>query len=133
MIFIDGRDDRKIGPGEHEPNIFVTKQDALGENEYDEIVTISLRIGDKIVFKDISFAEAAAGLIQLYHVFNLQYPPMADDVYQFMQRILCHFGPKEGARNAKNVVKKWFKEFEVENAFLFRITYLYFVIAGLCG
>ena len=31
------KDDKKNGPGDQEPNIFVTKKDALGENEYDRI------------------------------------------------------------------------------------------------
>ena len=113
ICFIDGKDNKQYGPSNQEPNIFVTKKDALGEYEYDHIVIMSLRIGEKIVFKDISFADAVAGLIELYHVFNLEYPAKADDGYQFLQRILCNFGPKEGARNKRNVVKKWFKEFTV--------------------
>ena len=115
VIFVDGRDDKKKGPGEQEPNIFVIKKDALGQTEHDQNVIISLRIGEKVVFKDISFAEAVAGLIELYHVFNLQYPPKADDTYQFLQRILCSFGPSEGARNQRNVVKKWYKQFAVRS------------------
>ena len=81
---------------------------------------LSLRIGEKIVFKDISFAEAVAGLIELfYHVFNLQYPAKSDDTYQFLQRIFCSFGPSEGARNQRNVVKKWYKQFAVGLEFVF--------------
>ena len=119
VIFIDNRDDKKCGPGEQEPNIFVIKKDSLGQVEYDKIVILSLRIGEKIVFKDISFAEAVAGLIELYHVFNLQYPAKSDDTYQFLQRIFCSFGPSEGARNQRNVVKKWYKQFAVGLEFVF--------------
>ena len=103
----------------------MTKKDALGVNKYDRI--ISLRFGEKIVFKDTSFAEAGAGLIELYHVFNLQYPTKADDGCQFMQRILCNFGPKKGARIKRNLVKKWYIEFAVSlDLTFYSINRLYF-------
>ena len=78
------------------------------------------------MFKDTSFAEAGAGLIELYHVFNLQYPTKADDGCQFMQRILCNFGPKKGARIKRNLVKKWYIEFAVSLDTFYSINRFYF-------
>ena len=94
------------------------KKDALGQAEHEQIVILSLRIGEKVVYKDISLSEAVAGLIELYFVFNLQYPAKCDDTYQFLQRIFCSFGPAEGARNQKGVIKKWYKQFAVGSEYV---------------
>ena len=117
VIFMDGYSDNKSGPGEQHPNILVIKKDSFGEYEFEQIFVINLRIGEKIIFKDISLAEAVAGVIQMYFSFNLLYPPEADDLCQFMERILCNFGSPDGARNKKWVIKKSFRDLEVRFSF----------------
>ena len=53
LIFLDGKDDKKFGPEEQIPNIFVTKQNTFGASEFEEKVLIHLRIGDKVVNQDV--------------------------------------------------------------------------------
>ena len=62
------------------------------------------------VFRNMSsdFCQAIAAVVQLYFIFNIFYPPEADDLCQFLQRILCNFMDGDGARNSKGVVKKCF-------------------------
>ena len=114
LVFVDGEDDINSGPNEQQPNIFVTKQNVIGEDEYDEKVSIKLRIGLKVVFDDISFSQALAGCIQLYFCFHSYYPEECDDLYHVVQRICCNYGDwLEGANNKKGIVKKCFRDFEV--------------------
>ena len=114
LIFVDGVDDLTSGPNEQQPNVFVTKKNVLGEEEGDEQVNVSLRIGQKIVFKDVSLSEALAGCIEMYFTFHLYYPEDADDLYQVAQWIICYYGKLlEGANNKKSTVKKCFRDFEV--------------------
>ena len=96
----------------------MNKKDALGQAEHEQVVMLILRIGEKVVYKDISLSEADAGLVELYFVFNLQYPAKCDDTYQFLQRIFCSFGPAEGARKQKGEVKKWYKHFAVGSEYV---------------
>ena len=112
IIFLDGSDDKKNGPDEKTPNIFITKQNVFGEAEFEEKIVINLRIGDKVISKDLSLPESVAGLIQVFFSFNLCYPPEVDDLLQFMERILCGFGAADGARNKRNTVKKGYRDFE---------------------
>ena len=109
-----------VNDGNHEkqtndqfPNIFITKQKTFGETDYDEKVILNLRIGDKIVWKDVSLPEALAGIVQVYFCFNLLYPPEVDDFLQFAERIICNFGSDGGARNKRNSIKKGFRDFQV--------------------
>ena len=113
LIFIDGTDEFCDGPSEQEPNVFVTKQRLIGEDDYDERIVLSLRIGAKVIMEDITLSQALSGCIQLYFSFHLHYPTEADDLYQFVQRIFCNFREHEGARNKKNAVRKTFRDFEV--------------------
>jgi len=106
LIFIDGSS--PAGPEETDPNILITKQNSLGQAE----ASAHLRIGDKIVFSDISLAEALAGVIQIYFCFNLLYPQELDDILQVVERILCCFGSPDGARNKRNTIKRTFRDFE---------------------
>ena len=117
VIFMDGYSDNKSGPGQQHANILVIKKDSFGEYEFEQIFVINLRIREKIIFKDISLAEAVAGVIQMYFSFNLLYPPEADDLCQFMERILCNFVYPDGARNKKWVIKKSFRDLEVRFSF----------------
>ena len=118
LIFVDGSDDVKNGPNEQQPNVFVTKQNVIGQEEYDEKIVISLRVGNKVLFQDVSLSEALAGCIQLYFCFHQYYPEEADDLYQFVQRICCNFGDQDGANNKKGVIKKCFRDFEVNDVLL---------------
>ena len=118
LIFVDGTDDVKHGPNEQQPNVFVTKQNVIGQEEYDEKIVISLRVGNKVLFHDVSLSGALAGCIQLYFCFHQYYPEEADDFYQFVQRICCNFGDQDGANNKKGVIKKCFRDFEVNNVLL---------------
>ena len=113
IIFVDGKDDKHNGPEDKDPNIFITKQNIYGEDEFEEKIFIHLRIGDKVVWKDVSLPEALAGVIQVYFSFNILYPPDSDDFLQFVERIICNFGSDDGARNKKNMVKKEFRDFQV--------------------
>ena len=117
LIYIDGTDDKKNGPEEKDPNIFVTKQQALGIEEFEKKVILSLRIGDKVICHDVSLPEALAGVVQIYFAFNILYPVDVDDTLQFLERIVCNFGSQDGARNKKNVVKKGYRDFEVNSHF----------------
>ena len=88
-------------------------QNTFGAEEYDVKVSIILRIGDNIVFSDLTLAQALAGVGQMYFCFNLLYPPEVADSLQFLERIVCCFGSQDGARNKKNGIRKGFREFEV--------------------
>ena len=72
VIVVDGRDAKQIGPEEQDPNIFITKQNTFGETEFEEKIIIHLRIGDKVVWRDISLPEALGGIIQVYFSSTLQ-------------------------------------------------------------
>ena len=74
FIFIDAKDDKKSGPDETIPNIYITKRNTHGEDDYPEKILMNLRIGDKIIWADISLPQALAGVTQLYFSFNLMYP-----------------------------------------------------------
>ena len=114
LIFVDGSDDVNTGPNEQQPNVFVTKQNVIGEEEFDEKVNVSLRVGLKVIYTDLSLSQALAGCIQLYFCFHSYYPEDADDLYQVVQRICCNFGDwLQGANNKKGTVKKCFRDFEV--------------------
>ena len=118
VIFVDRFDDKKNGPDDNSPNIFITRQNTFGEAEFEEKIIINLRIGDKLIGKDLSLPEALAGLIQVFFCFNLMYMPEVDDVLQFIERILCSFGNSDGARNKRNAVKKGYRDFEVKGHIL---------------
>ena len=112
VIFLDGVDDEKCGPKVKDPKLFMNTQSTLGIKDFEKKVSINLRIGSKIIFKDISLPEALAGLIEIYFIFNLLYPPEADDILQFTERIICGFGSRDGDRNQKSLVKKRYRDFE---------------------
>ena len=132
FIFIDGKDDKKSGPDEKYPNIYITKQNTFGEGDFEEKIVMNLRIGDKIIWKDISLPEALAGVIQIFFSFNMLYPVDLDDILQFTERILCNFGTDDGARNQKNNVKKSFRDFQVTYESLKILRYLNPIFSGIC-
>ena len=110
LIFIEGTDD--ISKISSQPFLHVSKVAQLGEGDFDERVHISLRVGNTVVFDDISLIGGLASLIEISFVFNLMYPVMADDAFQFVQRLLGNFGPADGARNEKGKIKKCFIDFQ---------------------
>ena len=111
LIFLAGTDQAK-DIQEHLPFIHVSVRNMMGTDTHEEEVVLGVRIGDKVVYDEISFTEAIAATIELYFVMNLLYPPECDDLCQFLQRIVLIFGAPEGARNKRNQTKKAFKDFD---------------------
>ena len=132
FIFIDAKDDKKSGPDETIPNIYITKRDTFGEDEFREKILMNLRIGDKTIWTDISLPQALAGVTQIYFSFNMMYPSDIDDILQFNERILCNFGTDDGARNPRNIVKKCFREFKVTYESLKILRYFNPIFSGIC-
>ena len=132
FVFIDGKDDKKSGPDEKYPHIYITKQNTFGEGDFEEKIVLNLRIGDKIIWKDISLPEALAGVIQIFFSFNMLYPVDLDDILQFTERIVCNFGSDDGARNPKNMVKKSFRDFQVRHESLKSQDILNLIFSGIC-
>ena len=112
IVFVDHLDDKSNGPQEHHPNIFITKRNTLGQEDFSEQIFMSVRIGDKVLFQCVSVCQAIASLIHLYFSFNLNYPNEADDICQIFQRIFCIFGERDNARNKKGTMKKAYRDFE---------------------
>ena len=111
FIFLAGTDQAKDISEQH-PFIHVSVRNVMGTDTYEEEVVVGVRIGDTIVYDQISYTEAIAAVVQLYFVMNLLYPPECDDLCQFMQRIAVNFGAHDGARNKRNQTRKVFKDFE---------------------
>ena len=132
FIYIDGEDDDKSGPDETLPNMYITKRDTHGVDDYPEKIVMNLRIGDKIIWPDITLPQALAGVTQIYFSFNMMYPSDIDDILQFNERILCNFGHDDGARNPKNKVKKGFREFKVTYESLKILRYFNPIFSGFC-
>ena len=110
FIFIEEEDD--LGKLSKQPFIHVMKVAQTGEGDFDVKLRISVRVGNTVVFDDMSLLGAVASLLEIIFVFNLHYPGGADDIFQFCQRILANFGPTDGARNDLGKVKKNFIEFQ---------------------
>ena len=112
LIFIQGEDD--IQNASQQPYIHVLKIDQRGENDYEEAIVISVRVGTTTIFDEVSLTQGLAAVIQLCFVFHLMYPNEADDIFNFVQRILAKFGPSDGAKNMKGKVKKRFVDFQCD-------------------
>lgn len=110
LIFIEGQDDLKNIS--NQPFIHCVKVHQPGESDYEDSLLFSVRVGTTVVFEEVALTQALAAVIQLSFVFNLMYPVEADDLFNFLQRVLASFGPVDGARNAKGHVKKNFVEFQ---------------------
>ena len=110
LVFIEGEDD--LSKVSNQPFIHVLKMNQTGEGDYDERLCISVRIGTTLIFNDVTLTGALASVIELAFVFNLMFPKDADDIFQFVQRILANYGPVDGARNAIGKVKKPFVDFQ---------------------
>ena len=63
---MDGVDDRNEGPNDQQHNLLITSQNTLGTEECKEKVEISVRIGDKVLFKGVGLGQAIAACIQLH-------------------------------------------------------------------
>ena len=114
LFFVEGEDE--VCNSSKQPFIHILKVAQNGEEDYDEKVVISVRVGTTTVFDKVSLTEGLAAIIQLCFVFNLLYPSDCDDVFNYVQRVLARFGPSEGARNMKGVVKKKFQSFQCDLA-----------------
>ena len=97
-----------------QPFIHVLKVNQTGEADFDEALVISVRVGSTTVFDDVSLSQGLAAVIQLCFVFNMMYPNSADEIFNFVQRLLAKFGPSDGARNMKGQLKKRFVDFQCE-------------------
>ena len=111
LIFIEGKDD--IKNMSNQPFVHAVKLNRPGENDYEDAVVFSVRVGSSLVFDDVSLTQGLASVIHLSFVFNLLYPTDCDDLFNFTQRILCNFGPADGARNPKGQLKRNFVDFQV--------------------
>ena len=110
LIFVDGQDDLKNMSTQ--PFVHAVKISQTGEGDFEDSFVFSVRIGSSLVFEGVSLTQGLAAIVQLSFVFNLLYPVPADDIFNFTQRVLACFGPVDGARNAKNQVKKNFVDFQ---------------------
>ena len=79
-LFWEGRDD--IQNISSQPFIHAVKVDQRGEEDYEEGIQLSVRIGNTIVFDDVSLAQGLASIIQLMFCFNLLYPSYCDDFFE---------------------------------------------------
>ena len=112
LIFIEGVDE--FQQASSQPFIHILKVDQKGESDYEEALVISVRVGSTTVFDDVSLSQGLAAVIQLCFVFNIVYPSSADEIFNFVQRLLAKFGPSDGARNLKGQLKKRFVDFQCE-------------------
>ena len=110
ILFLEGEDE--ISNMSKQPFIHVLSVSQLGAGDFDDKLKISLRVGNTIIFDDITLLDALAGLIQVIFVFNLMYPIDCDDMFQFIQRIMLAFGPTDGARNKQGKIRKPFLDFQ---------------------
>ena len=109
-IFCEGMDDvQKLSS---QPFIHIVKVDQLGEDDYAEAIKMSVRIGTTVIFDNVTLAQGLASIIQLMFCFNLLYPTDCDDFFEYVQRVVCKFGPISGARNARGQLKKSFMDFQ---------------------
>ena len=113
LIFIDGEDVEIID--ENYPNIFLRKENVMGEATFREKVVFHLRIGNDMVIENVSLCEALAGIVQLFYSFYLHYPSEADELFNVVQRFICNYTTKDDTvNNKKGALKKSFKDFEVK-------------------
>ena len=110
LIYIEGKDEMKNMS--NQPFIHAVSVHKPGEGDYEYSMVFSVRVGSTLVFDQVSLTEGFAAVIQICFCFNLLYPQSADDVFNFVQRVLANFGPVDGSRNAKNQVKKNFTDFQ---------------------
>lgn len=109
LVFIEGEDDlQKVS---NQPHLSILKVNHHGENNEEGIV-ISVKVGHTTVFENVDLCVGLAAVIQLCFTFHLMYPSDADDIFNYVQRVLAKFGPSEGAKNSKGQVKKKFVDFQ---------------------
>ena len=109
-LFWEGSDDvQKISS---QPFIHMVKMEQYGEADYAEAIRLSVRVGQTVIFDNVSLAEGIASIIQIMFTFNLLYPADCDDFFEYLQRVVCKFGPVSGARNKKGSLKKSFTDFQ---------------------
>ena len=100
----------------HLPNILCVEKRKLDSNDdYEHEFVMRVRIGEKVLYPSVNLPQAIASVVALYFVMNLEYPPEADNLLQFLQRYVLNFGKEEGARNRRGVIKHPFNKFQVSN------------------
>lgn len=110
LIFVEGED--SIQNVSSQPYVNILRVDQTGEKDYDEAIVVSVRVGNTTIFDDITLTQGLAAVLQLSFVFHLLYPSDADEIFNFVQRMLAKFGPNDGAKNVKGVLKKRFVDFQ---------------------
>ena len=110
VIFVEGEDDLK--DASLQPFLHIVRVQEHGVEDYDESLVISVRVGTTMIFENVTLCQGLAAIIQITFSFNLMYPNQADDMFNYVQRILARFGPVDGARNNKDHVKKNFVDFQ---------------------
>ena len=111
FIFIEGED--SIQDISTQPHVNVRTVANPGQ-DFAERVVVSVKVGGDLVFEDIGLSAALAAAVEIAFVFNLCYDKEADSTVNFVQRILGGFGPDEGARNEKGMVKGSYISFQSE-------------------
>ena len=110
LIFVEGED--SMSDVSSQPYVNILKVDQPGEGDYDERIIVSVRVGTTTIFDGVSLTQGLAAVIQLCFVFHLLYPSDADEIFNFVQRLLAKFGPSDGAKNIKGQLKKRFVDFQ---------------------
>lgn len=110
MVFIEGED--SLNEISTQPYIHILKVHQHGEGNFPWKLVMSVRVGSTVFFENVTLVQGLATILQISFAFNLLYEVTADDMFNYLQRILAKFGPVDGARNAKNRVRKNFIDFQ---------------------
>ena len=110
FVFIEGVD--LLKDISSQPYLHVVMLEQFGIADFPESIAISVRVGNTVVFENVSLSEGLAAVLQVTFAFNLLYGDQVDDIFNYLQRILAKFGPIDGARNKKNQLKKCFVDFQ---------------------
>jgi hypothetical protein len=110
LLFVEGEDSNE--EISDQPFLHLVKLGQMGVGDYPEQISISVRVGNTVMFEDVTLTQGLSAVIQLCFTFNLLFPFQADDLFNFCQRMLASFGPTDGARNKLGQVKKKFIDFQ---------------------
>ena len=114
------------------PNILITERRSLDRNtDYEYELILKVRIGVKVIYPSVSLPEAIASLISLFFIMNLEYPNMADNVLNLLQRYYLVFGTSEGSRNKRGKLKGTFIKFQVFLRYIGTVLFFIFQFRSL--
>ena len=110
LLFIEGEDNNdEISD---QPFLHLVKLRQMGVGDFPEQISLSVRVGNTVMFDHVTLTQGLSAVIQLCFTFNLLFPFQTDDLFNFCQRMLASFGPTDGARNKLGQVKKKFIDFQ---------------------